>query len=84
MHNTPDGRSHIPLVVVRKEYQGRGLFRRMFGEYEQLARKMGFCVLWLETNENNVTARIAYERVGFELESKELNMGRLRLSKSLS
>lgn len=74
MHDTPDKCSHITLVAVKKKYQRKGLFKKLFAEYEKYAKAAGFNSIWLEVLPNNTTALSAYKAVGFK-EASEQQIG---------
>ncbi len=65
-HDLPtDGGSYITQVVTDARYRGQGVFKRIMERYIRFCKDRGISTIWLTTNENNLTARKAYERVGF-------------------
>lgn len=68
MHDMPDHYSHIALVAVKN--QRKGLFKKMFAEYEKYAVTRGIEGIWLEVLSDNDVALAAYRKVGFQCVKK--------------
>lgn len=60
---------HVDFLYVHKNYQGRGLARRLFTEIEREAIRQGHHVLTAEVSK---TARPFFEKLGFELEQEQI------------
>ena len=83
MHNTPDNWSYITQVAVKSEFQNRGIFKKLFREYEAFATSIGIEGIWLTVREDNYTARMVYSKVGFIEVEHDSAQKRFRLEKSL-
>ena len=53
-------------VVVASSHRGQGIAARLFAEVEAIARERGACKLTLEVLSGNYTARVLYEKLGFD------------------
>ena len=83
-HDTPDDTSYITQVVVKSEYQKLGVFKKMFEEYENYAKKQNMKSLWLTTEKVNYAALNAYQKVCLKIDDDTfLKNDLLRLNKTL-
>jgi ribosomal protein S18 acetylase RimI-like enzyme len=57
---------HIESIWVAPTHRNRGVFRSLLDDLIEIARRAGLTDLWLWVLEDNVCARRAYERLGFE------------------
>ena len=57
---------HIESIWVAPTHRNRGVFRSLLDDLIEIARRAGLTDLWLWVLEDNVCARSAYERLGFE------------------
>ena len=57
---------HIESIWVAPTHRNRGVFRTLLDGLIEIARRAGLSDLWLWVLEDNVCARSAYERLGFE------------------
>jgi ribosomal protein S18 acetylase RimI-like enzyme len=60
-----DGAAWLAAVFVTPSYRGRGLLAELSGRCIAWARDRGAPVMRLEVHEDNLRARVAYERLGF-------------------
>ena len=56
----------IISIAVSRELHGKKLGRRMLDHVKQYAAREGAKMLFLEVGEDNVAARVLYEKAGFE------------------
>lgn len=59
---------YIDLAYIRPEAQGRGLFRKLYGEAEAQARRLGLSRLWTDAS---LHAKPPFESVGFTVSAPE-------------
>jgi ribosomal protein S18 acetylase RimI-like enzyme len=67
----PQGVGYIHVVAVRDEYRGEGLARRLYEEFERLARARGARALKAITSPGNGGSRSFHEALGFSVEEVE-------------
>jgi len=53
------------LVFVHQEHQNRGIGTALTRTVRQLAKNMGYCLIWLTVESTNVRAIHVYEKAGF-------------------
>ena len=70
-HDTPDDWSYITQVAVKKSDQKKGIFKKMFIEYEDYVKKLNLKGIWLTTTSLNKAALKAYTHAGFRYVSEE-------------
>ncbi len=67
---------NIHDVMVLPAYRGKGLFRLMLEQAEEIARASGCCKITLEVLEGNHAAQAAYRATGFAGYQLDPEMGR--------
>ncbi len=53
-------------VMVKEQFRGLGLSRKMLQKVEEIARQRGCCKITLEVLEGNALAQSAYRKFGFD------------------
>lgn len=66
---------NIHDVIVRPEFRGQKLSRKILEKVEEIAVGLGCCKLTLEVLENNVIARNLYDSMGFRPYGLDPEMG---------
>lgn len=56
---------HVNTIVIEKEYQGKGIGKRVFGELEEIGRNTGMNFIQLGVQGSNKRALGFYKAIGF-------------------
>ncbi len=59
------GEAHLLNIAVSRDWQGKGMGRRMLQHLIRMAREHGAEYMYLEVRPSNLVARRLYESVGF-------------------
>ena len=75
---------YITLVVVDKEYYGRGIGTRLMQYCEEYCAKCGMKKILLEVNKNNMKAINLYKKMGFEEIDQYKKINSIYMEKDIS
>jgi len=56
---------NILMISVKKEFQNKGVGRKLMNRFEKLAKKEGVKAIYLEVSEKNINAIDFYKKLGF-------------------
>ena len=56
---------NILMISVKKEFQNKGVGRKLMNRFEKLAKKEGVKAIYLEVSEKNINAINFYKKLGF-------------------
>ncbi len=61
-------KSYLDFAYIRPDFQGRGLFRRLYGKIEHLAIEQKQFRIWVHAS---IMAQPAFSKIGFQIIKKE-------------
>lgn len=80
--NDESGMGYITNVSIAEGYEGKGIARQLVEQCIAHANEIGFKMINLEVEENNLKAIGLYENLGFTLLNKQSN-GKLLMQKKI-
>ena len=67
-YNNNNNKGYISIVVLKKEYRGKGIAKKLISKFLDKSKSNGMDKVWLFTHSTNTVAIKMYESLGFKRE----------------